>query len=328
LGDATLTEQATMRAVVFERGHAELRAVPLPQRAPGEALVRVLTAGICSTDLELARGYMGFSGVPGHEFVGVVKEADNPYLLGRRVVGEINCVCHACRYCEMELTHHCANRTVLGIVGRSGAFADYLTLPEENLHLVPDTLDDDVAVFTEPVAAAFRILEQITLHPKDRVLVLGDGKLGQVIAQVMSLHTKNLVCVGRQPWKLKLLHARGIETRSVDDALPDASDIVIEATGSEAGLRRALELVRPEGTLVLKTTVAGDTTLPFSLPVINEIKIVGSRCGPFRPALEALAMGTVQVSPLVSETYPLDHALHALERAAAGNIMKVLLRCT
>lgn len=322
----TLTGTA-MRALVFDRGHAALHELPVPERKPGEALVRVLMAGICSTDLELARGYMDFSGVPGHEFVGVVKEADNPYLVGRRVVGEINCVCHACRYCEMELTHHCENRTVLGILGRDGAFAEYLTLPEENLHLVPDTMDDDVAVFTEPVAAAYRILEQITINAKDRVIVLGDGKLGQLIAQVLAQHSQNLVCVGRQPWKAELLRKRGIETRLEGESLAAGADIVVEATGSEAGVRRALELVRPEGTLVLKTTVAGNTTLPFSLPVINEIRIIGSRCGPFRPALEALAMGTVNTAPLISETYPLSEATLALERAASKETMKVLLRC-
>ena len=321
----TITD--TMKALVLRDGVAAVRDIPRPERKPGEALVRVLMAGVCSTDLELVKGYMGFEGVLGHEFVGVVKEADNEYLLGKRVVGEINCVCHACAYCEMELTHHCTNRTVLGILGRDGAFAEYLTLPEENLHLVPDSLDDDVAVFTEPVAAAFRILEQITLQPKDRVLVLGDGKLGQVIAQVLSLRTRNLVCVGRQPWKAALLRARGIETRLADEPMPEAVDVVVEATGSAAGLRRALELVRPEGTIVLKTTVAGETTLPFALPVINEVRIVGSRCGPFRPALEALALGNINPSPLVTEVCGLDDAAAALERAAARDCMKVLIRC-
>lgn len=317
----------TMKALVLRDGAVAVRDIPRPERKPGEALVRVLMAGVCSTDLELVKGYMGFEGVLGHEFVGVVKEADNEYLLGKRVVGEINCVCHACAYCEMELTHHCTNRTVLGILGRDGAFAEYLTLPEENLHLVPDSLDDDVAVFTEPVAAAFRILEQITIQPKDRVLVLGDGKLGQVIAQVLSLRTRNLVCVGRQPWKGALLRALGIETRLADEPVREAADVVVEATGSAAGLRRALELVRPEGTIVLKSTVAGETTLPFALPVINEVKIVGSRCGPFRPALEALALGNINPSPLVTEVCGLDDAAAALERAAARDCMKVLIRC-
>lgn len=323
----TTIDTQTMQSLVLRDGTAAVREIPRPVRKPGEALIRVLMAGVCSTDLELVKGYMGFTGVLGHEFVGVVKESDNEYLRGRRVVGEINCVCHACRYCEMELTSHCLDRTVLGILGRDGAFAEYLTLPEENLHLVPDSLDDDVAVFTEPVAAAFRILEQITIQPKDRVLVLGDGKLGQVIAQVLSLRTKNLTCVGRQPWKAELLRARGIETRLADEPLPDAVDIVVEATGTAAGLRRAMDLVRPEGTIVLKTTVAGDTTLPFSLPVINEIKIVGSRCGPFRPALEALALGNIAPGPLVTEVYALADAARALERAAAPDTMKVLIRC-
>jgi threonine dehydrogenase-like Zn-dependent dehydrogenase len=315
-----------MKALYFDNGGAALREVPVPVPRPGEALIKVLAAGICSTDLELARGYMEFEGVPGHEFVGVVRECANDYLRGKRVVGEINCVCHECRYCKMELPHHCERRSVLGILGRDGAFAEYLTLPEENLHVVPDSLDDDVAVFTEPVAAAFRILEQIDITARDEVVVLGDGKLGQLIAQVLAVRAPNLVCVGRQPWKLALLAKRGIRTRRADEPMESGASIVVEATGTAAGFERALELVRPEGTIVLKTTVAGDTRLPFALPVINEIKIIGSRCGPFRPALEALAMGSVKVEPMVTETYPLAEAEHALERAAAKDTMKVLLR--
>jgi len=288
----------------------------------------VLTAGICSTDLELQRGYMGFNGVLGHEFVGVVKECDNDFLLGKRVVGEINCVCHECRYCKMELTHHCERRTVLGILNRYGAFAEYCTLPEENLHIVPDSVDDDVAVFTEPTAAAFRILEQITITERDHVVVVGDGKLGQLIAQVLAMRTSNLICIGRQPWKLELLRALNIDARSIDDDIQPGAAIVVEATGSEAGFARALELVRPEGKLILKTTIAGATSLPLALPVINEVTIVGSRCGPFRPALEALTMGSVRVEPMVSEIYPLAEAARAIERAADKDTMKVLLRCS
>jgi threonine dehydrogenase-like Zn-dependent dehydrogenase len=317
-----------MKAFVLENGAAAVRDIPMPLRQPGEALIRVLIAGVCSTDLELVKGYMGFNGVLGHEFVGVVKEADNPYFVGKRVVGEINCICHACRYCEMELGHHCTRRTVLGILGRDGAFAEYCTLPEENLHIVPDTLDDDVAVFTEPVAAAYRILEQVRITPRDRVVVLGDGRLGQLIAQVLALQTPQLICVGRQPWKSEPLRARGIEVRLQGEPLPEGVDVVVEATGTAPGLQQALQLVRPEGTIVLKSTIAGETPLPFSLPVINEVRIVGSRCGPFRPALEALTLGNIAVGPMVSETYPLGEAAHALERAAAPDTIKVLLRCT
>lgn len=313
-----------MLALVLE-DRPQVVEVPLPKPAPGEALIKVLTAGVCNTDLELARGYMGFRGILGHEFVGEVVECANPYLQGKRVVGEINCVCHDCAYCRMEMPHHCLNRTVLGILGRNGAFAEYVALPEENLHLAPSSVRDDVAVFTEPVAAAFRITEQISIAPTDRVVVLGDGKLGQLITQVLWLHTKNLVCVGRHPWKLALLARLGIHTALADDPLEPGADIVVEATGSAAGFARALALVRPEGTLVLKTTVAGDTPVPFAVPVINEVRILGSRCGPFRPALEALALGNVEVRPMITEAYPLRDGLEALARAQAPDVMKVLI---
>lgn len=313
-----------MRAVVYDGG-IRLADIPEPRPAEGEALVRVLTAGICRTDLEILKGYMGFKGVPGHEFVGIVEECSNPHLQGKRVVGEINCVCHRCRYCQLEMPQHCMNRTVLGIAGRNGAFAEYLALPEENLHLVPSSIRDDVAAFTEPVAAAFRITEQVAIGLDDRVIVLGDGKLGQLCAQVLWLHTKHLVCVGKHPWKLDLLKDLHINIARHDDPLEPGADVVVDATGSPDGLRRALELVRPEGTVVLKTTVADPTPVDLSQPVVNEVKIIGSRCGPFRPALGALAMGNVEVRPMITETHVLPHALHALERAAAGAVMKVLL---
>ena len=306
-------------------GTPRLVDLPTPRPARGEALVRVLAAGICNTDIELTRGYMGFKGVIGHEFVGIVEESANPYLFGKRVVGEINCVCHACQYCKMEMPHHCVSRSVIGILGRDGAFAEYLCLPEDNLHMIPATLRDEVAVFTEPVAAAFRIVEQVRLSPTDRVVVLGDGKLGQLIAQVLWLQTKNLVCVGKHDWKLALLRQRGIATAKLDEPLERGVDLVVEATGSARGLSRALELVRPEGTVVLKTTVAEPTSVHFALPVINEVRIIGSRCGPFRPALEALALGNVEVRPMLTESYPLRDALHALVRAQAPEVMKVVI---
>ncbi|MDQ1256746.1 MAG: alcohol dehydrogenase [Candidatus Hydrogenedentes bacterium] len=297
----------------------------MPRPAEGEALIRVLTAGICNTDLELVRGYMGFKGVLGHEFVGIVEECSNPHLHGKRVVGEINCVCHRCRYCQLEMPHHCMNRTVLGIVGRPGAFAEFVTLPEENLHLVPGSIRDDVAVFAEPLAAAFRIPEQIPIAPTDRIIVLGDGKLGQLAAQVLQLRSKQLVCVGKHRWKLDLLAALRIPVAMLDDPIERGADIVVEATGSYEGLNRALELVRPEGTIVLKTTVTHPTALEMSLPVINEVRIVGSRCGPFRPALEALALGNVEVRPMVTDTFALRDGVRALERATEPDALKVLL---
>lgn len=314
-----------MRALTFD-GTVQVTEMPVPERVAGEALVRVTTAGVCNTDIEILKGYMGFQGVPGHEFVGVVEQAENAHLVGKRVVGEINCVCGTCRYCELEMPNHCLNRTVLGIAGRDGAFAEYLVLPEANLHLVPDSVSDDVAVFAEPVAAAFRITEQIRINPEDRVVVLGDGKLGQLIAQVLSLHTYDLVCVGRHDEKLDLLRRRDIATTTDINSVEAGADLVVEATGSAEGLGQALALVRPEGTVVLKSTIAGETTGNLSLPVINEVRIIGSRCGPFRPALEALALGTVDVRPMISETYSLEDGATALERATAPDVIKVLVR--
>jgi len=313
-----------MRAVVFD-GEVKVTEIPMPRPADGEALLRVLTAGVCKTDLELTKGYMSFQGVPGHEFVGMVEQCSNPHLQGKRVVGEINCVCHRCRFCRLEMPHHCLNRTVLGVQNRQGAFAEFVTLPEENLHLVPNSIRDDVAVFTEPLAAAFRIPEQVTVNADDSVVVLGDGKLGQLCAQVLWLYSKRLVCVGKHPWKLDLLNNLHINTARRDDPIERGADIVVEATGSYEGLMRALELARPEGTIILKTTSAHPTALELSAPVINEIKIIGSRCGPFRPALEALAMGNVEVRPMISETYELRDATVALQRAASPEVMKVLL---
>ncbi len=313
-----------MRALTIDDG-LRVIDVPMPLPADGEALVRVLSAGICNTDLELAQGYMDYRGIPGHEFVGLVEKCRNSHLLGKRVVGEINCVCHRCQYCQLEMPRHCLDRTVLGIQGRPGAFAEYLTLPEENLHLVPGSIRDDVAVFAEPLAAAFRITEQITIGPDDRVVVLGDGKLGLLVAQVLHLYSKQLVCVGKHRSKLELLNNLHIPTALAADPLERGADIVVEATGSQQGLTRALELVRPEGTIVLKTTITEQTALNISDPVVNEVKIVGSRCGPFRPALEALALGNVEVRPMISAIYELSDAVKAFERAKSSNIIKVLL---
>jgi threonine dehydrogenase-like Zn-dependent dehydrogenase len=314
-----------MRALVLSDGEVRVSEVPVPVPQDGEALIKVLLAGVCNTDLELVRGYMGFSGTLGHEFVGIVEEAKNPHLLGKRVVGEINCVCHKCHYCRMEMPNHCLDRTVLGILNRNGAFADYVVLPEENLHLAPASARDDVAVFTEPTAAAFRIIEQTDINDGDRIIVLGDGKLGQLCAQVLWLQTKNLVCVGKHPWKLKLLQDLGIKTALADEPLMRGADVFVDATGSHQGFERALELVRPEGTVVLKTTVAHPTALELSVPVINEVRVLGSRCGPFRPALEALSLGNVGVRPMVTDVFSLNDADRALRRAGEPDVMKVLI---
>lgn len=315
-----------MKALVFD-GEIRLEDRPMPERGPGESLIRVLTAGICNTDLEIMKGYMGFNGVLGHEFVGVVEESDTESLQGKRVVGEINCACHQCDFCNRELPNHCSNRTVLGILGRDGAFAEYLTLPDENLHLVPDGLEDERAVFTEPIAAAHRILEQMRIDEDDKVAVLGAGKLGQLIAQVLNPKSKHLVCIGRNNWKLEILKELGISTIIASEPMQrNSMDVVVDATGSYEGFTRALELVRPEGTIVLKTTVTHPTALEMSLPVINEVRVIGSRCGPFRPALEALNTNSVSVTPLISETYSINEGQHALRRASADDVMKVLLQ--
>lgn len=315
-----------MRAVHLD-GEVRVTDIPVPRPAPGEALIRVQSAGICNTDLELIKGYMGFQGVLGHEFVGIVEESTSDQLRGKRVVGEINCACRQCNYCQMEMPHHCANRTVLGIQGRNGAFAEYITLPEDNLHIVPDGVPNEIAVFTEPLAAAYRILEQIEIAPTDKVVLLGEGKLGQLIAPILYTQSTNLLCIGKHPWKLEILKGLGISTAHADDLLErGTADVVVDATGSYEGFNRALELVRPEGTIILKTTVAHPTALDFSLPVINETRIIGSRCGPFRPAIDALAMATIDVSPLLSQTFDLEDALAALDRAKQRDVLKIQLR--
>jgi threonine dehydrogenase-like Zn-dependent dehydrogenase len=298
--------------------------VPIPPPAPGEALVRVLRAGICNTDIELTRGYYPFTGIPGHEFVGLVERGPDP-LLGRRVVGEINAVCGRCDACRQGRRSHCERRTVLGIVGRNGAFAEYISLPAENLHAVPDTVPTDAAVFTEPLAAALEIQEQVRVHATDRVLVVGDGKLGQLVARTLALTGCNLLVVGRHPAKLALLAERGIATGGAD--APDAGryDLAVECTGNPEGFAVAQRALRPRGTLILKSTYAGALTLDASMVVVNELTIVGSRCGPFLPALRLLAEGRVAVEPLIHARYPLRDAPAAFEHAQRPGVLKVLV---
>lgn len=314
-----------MKALVFDK-ELSIVDVPVPVAKPGEALVRVLLAGICNTDIEICRGYMEYKGILGHEFVGIVEKAQNSYLVGKRVVGEINCVCRQCRFCKMEMTNHCLNRTVVGIYNRPGVFAEYVALPEENLHIVPDALSDDAAVFTEPLAAAFRIPEQVSITPDDRLIVLGDGKLGQLVAQTLWLYSQHLVCVGRHPDKLKMLSLFEIPTATFDSEISGSADIVVDATGRPEGLQQALSLVRPEGTVILKTTCVDPLALESRIAVVNEVRVLGSRCGPFRPAIEALAMGTVEPRPMIAGAFALDDAVRAMNRAQEPGVMKILLR--
>lgn len=312
-----------MRAIVLDEDVRLRTDHPTPEPRPDEVLVRVTRAGVCETDLQLVKGYMGFRGVLGHEFVGV---AESGALAGRRVVGEINCGCRECETCRNGLATHCPNRTVLGILNHDGAFADLIAVPEQNLHPVPDSVPDDVAVFTEPVAAAFQIPAQLPVRSDDRVIVLGDGRLGNLCAQVLAGLSDHVLAVGRHPEKLALLEARGIATTLLSSDLPTRmADIVVDCTGSESGLPTALTLVRPRGTIVLKTTVAGTQTLPWARLVIDEVTLVGSRCGPFDQALAALEAGRVDVRPLISERFTLDEGVRALERAQAKGVLKVLI---
>jgi threonine dehydrogenase-like Zn-dependent dehydrogenase len=296
----------------------------MPELTGGEARVRVLQAGICNTDLELLRGYYPYSGVLGHEFVGVVEEGP-AHLVDQRVVGEINASCGECRSCLRGQLTHCENRSVLGIVNRDGAFAEYLCLPAQNLHLVPNSVSTDAATFTEPLAAALEIQQQVALMRGDRVLVIGDGKLGQLVAQTLALTGCNLLAVGRHAEKLANLSARGIQTGFVDAVQERTFDISVECTGNPEGFAIALRALRPRGTLVLKSTYAGQLKINASALVVDEITLVGSRCGPFPEALKLLAEDKVEVLSLIQARYPLSEGLAAFEKAQRKGVLKVLL---
>ena len=316
-----------MRALWLEERSLRFRDdTPLPAPPAGEALIHVLRAGICNTDLELVRGYYPFSGIPGHEFVGRVEAAPGDEAwVGRRVVGEINAVCRRCETCRAGRHSHCENRTVLGIKDRNGAFAERLCLPVENLHIVPDGVDDDVAVFTEPTAAALELQGQVRIAPGDRVVVVGDGKLGNLIAQTLALTGCDLFVVGRHRAKLALLEDRGIRVGLASDIARRRADVVIECTGNAAGLTLAREAVRPRGTIVLKSTYSGAVTVDLAPVVVDEVTLVGSRCGPFAPALELLASGRMEVCPLIQARYPLADGLAAFDHAARRGVLKVLV---
>lgn len=297
-----------------------------PERRPGQALIRLVMAGVCSTDLELIKGYYGYRGVLGHEFVGVVEDCDDGRRLGKRVVGSINLGCGKCRECNGFGAEHCPNRTVLGIVGHDGAFADYLVLPEENLLEVPRGVEDREAVFTEPLAAALRIRDQARIGPSSRVAVVGPGRLGSLIAQVLSLDGAPVTVLGRRRESLDLAESWGLGVGLVNEAPDDAFDTVVEATGNEAGLAHSLRLVRPKGTLVMKSTFQGPATVDLTKLVVGEIRVIGSRCGPFAPALKLLERRAVDVTSMIHGEYGLSDAEAALERAAAPGVLKILLR--
>lgn len=313
--------------VHLEAGRVEIREAPIPARPEGFALIRLLVGGICNTDLELRRGYYGYAGVPGHEFVGEVVGADDRALLGRRVVGEINLACGECAWCARGWGRHCPHRDVLGIVRHPGAFREFLTLPERNLHVLPDSIGDEAAVFAEPLAAACEILDQVAIPAGAAVAVLGDGKLGLLVAQVLQANGLHVHQFGRHREKLRITERRGVTTEIAGAKLPEAEyEWVVDATGSAAGLKAAVSMTQPRGTLILKSTVHGDVPIDTAPVIVNEITLVGSRCGRFEPALDLLGRGAVDVESMVAETALLADAPAAFERAARTGTLKVLLR--
>ncbi len=315
-----------MKALRFEQGQLRLAEVPAPARN-NEALVRVTLAGICQTDVEIVRGYANFNGTLGHEFVGVVEQADDTALIGQRVVGEINAGCGVCDECVRNDARHCRRRNVLGIRERDGAFAEYLRLPAHNLLPVPDSITDHQAVFTEPLAAACAILEQVALTSSHRVAVVGDGKLGQLIARVMMTTGCELKLIGKHDNKLKLARAIDIKAQTLADVMPAADfDVVVEASGSASGLQLALDLIRPRGTVVLKSTFHGKVELDAARIIVNEIKLMGSRCGRFTDALALLANHRINLAGLIADEFALTDGITAISKAQERGILKVLLR--
>jgi len=316
-----------MRALVIDRQLSFRSDYPDPQPAPGESIVRVDLAGICGTDLEIAQGYMAYRGVPGHEFVGHVIHSSNPKLVGARVVGEINAACGRCAYCARGVGRHCPNRTVLGILGRDGAFADLLRLPDENLIPIPDSLADDAAVFTEPLAAAYELLQQIHIPLDKSILVLGDGRLGAIVGLALRGEGYEPLLGGHHREKLDRLSKLGIAAIA-EDQLAGRHDFVIDCTGSPAGLARAIDLVKPRGAIILKSTAALEANVNLSPLVVNEITVIGSRCGAFQPALDALAEGRIDPRPLIDAAFSLGDAMAAFEAARNPLNFKILIRPT
>ena len=318
-----------MKALVFDNELKIDNNYPKPSPKKGEALIKIKLAGLCNTDREITKGYMGFKGILGHEFVGIVEEinADDKSLLGKRVVGEINCGCGNCSYCFRNLQRHCPNRQTLGIFQKDGCFADYITLPLENIVEIPASVSDEVAVFAEPVAAALEILEQVHIKPADKIAVLGDGKLGLLIAFVLSTMQADLTLVGKHENKLEMASKQGIKTKLLETLeIKKDFDIVVDATGSVNGFETAVSLVKPRGILVLKSTVAADKPLNLAPIVIDEITVVGSRCGQFKPALRLLAKEKFDIDALVSGVYSFENALEAFEVNKQKDTLKVLLK--
>ncbi|MBZ0284234.1 MAG: alcohol dehydrogenase catalytic domain-containing protein [Anaerolineae bacterium] len=313
-----------MRGLIFD-GQLRLdTSLPIPQYQGDGALLKIRQAGICNTDLELVAGMYNFSGILGHEFVAEVVEG-SPTLMGKRVVGEISVVCGQCDFCQRSIPSQCRNRMTVGIRRYPGAFADYLVLPQRNLHIVPDMVSDDQAVFVEPLAAALQVTEGVHISPRDRVIVIGLGKLGMLIAQVLKLTGADVIAVVRREQQARLLQNWGIQTAALEDLEPQRAQVVVEVTGNEDGFAAALNLVESRGTIVLKSTYNGLPQADLTQIAVREIRIVGSRCGPFDAALRLLERGLVDTQPLIEARYPFDEALLAMEHAQIKGALKVLL---
>ena len=314
-----------MKAAFFDGKNLTLNNnYPKPEH---QSLVKVDLAGICGTDLEILDGYMQYNGILGHEFVGTVVRSKNSEIVGKRVVGEINAGCEKCDFCIKGMQRHCPNRSVLGILNHDGTFAEYLSLPEKNLHLIPDSVTDEQAVFVEPLAAAFEIKEQLVLNHNWNVAIVGDGKLAQLISKVLKLSCPDIVCFGRHENKLSNLKKVGITTKiGITQTDEQSFDLVVEATGSSSGFGDTIRLVRPRGTVILKSTIASRENLDLTPTIVNEITVIGSRCGLFKPAIDALAAGIISIDDMVDSTFPLDQLSEAIKRAREPQAMKVFLK--
>lgn len=316
-----------MKAVVFDDGLKLDKNYPMPVPKEGEALIKVHTIGICNTDYEITKGYMGYKGVLGHEFTGVVEKASDKSLIGKRVVGEINCGCGKCEYCAQGLERHCFNRSTLGIWQREGCFAEYVALPEKNLLEIPENVSDNEAVFVEPLAAALEILEQIHIPPYKKVIVLGDGKLGIIIALALNAAGLDITLVGKHEEKLKLAKDQGVKTKLLSELkIEKVYDYVVEATGSITGFETSMALTKPRGTLILKSTIAASKEFNFAPIVIDEITVLGSRCGQFAPALRLLESKRIDLNPLITDIYKIDDSIEAFEKNKEKSSVKVLVK--
>ncbi|MGI9567296.1 MAG: MDR/zinc-dependent alcohol dehydrogenase-like family protein [Nitrosopumilus sp.] len=315
-----------MKAVNFD-GQKTIFDESYPEPVANETLVRVTLAGICGTDLEILDGYMQYQGILGHEFVGIVEKSRDSSLVGKRVVGEINVGCGACESCKQGMERHCLNRTVLGILKRDGAFAEFLSLPEENLHVLPNSITDEQAIFVEPLAAAFEIKEQIQLQSQWNIAVVGDGKLAYLILQVLRLSCSNVVCFGRHQNKLANIEKLKIKTKiGIESTDNQLYDLVVEATGNYSGFDDAMKLVKPRGKVILKSTIASRKNLDLTSTVVNEVTLIGSRCGLFKPAIDALATGIISVDELVDSAFPLEQFQKAIEYAKKPDTLKVFVK--